>query len=442
MKGQFSTPPAILDVMVKKLFKKRHPKPNDHILDPGCGDGAFIKSILRWLSDNKIEAPQIVGVESDPKILKKARESLRGFGNVKLLNQDFLLEEFGVYNFVICNPPYVRIEKISESERKIYRKKFKTAKNRFDLYILFFEKALKCLAPSARLVFITPEKYEYTLTTKPLRKLLANYHVVEIQHLDEDAFRGLVTYPTITTVDNEIWGETQVIHRDGSTATLMLPSDGSPWNPAIRGETELYEKKLTLKALCNRVSCGVATGKDRVFVIPKGEVPSGLMPFVYRTVSGKELETEGIKDSKRMIIPYDRFGKLLPENELGELKQWLCKYKDALVSRSCVLKGKRKWYAFHENPPMMDILKPKILCKDIAKEPRFWLDKEGDIVPRHSVYYIVTKNPQILPKLLDYLNSEAAHRWLSVHCQRAANDFLRLQSATLKELPVPGDLNV
>ena len=442
MKGQVSTPPAVLDVMVKKLFKKRPPKPNDQILDPGCGNGTFIKGILQWLNDNKIKAPQIVGVESDPEILKKAQESLKGYENITLLNQDFLLEEFGTYNFMICNPPYVRIEKINESERNIYRKRFRTARNRFDLYVLFFEKALKCLAPSGRLVFITPEKYEYTLTTTPLRRLMANYHVVEIHHLDEDAFRGLVTYPTITTIDNEFWGETRVIHRNGSTANLMLPSDGSPWIPAIRGETELHETKLTLKNLCKRISCGVATGKDRVFVIPKDKVPDGLMPFAYRTVSGKELETGGINDSKRMIIPYDRFGKLLQENELGELKQWLYKFKDSLVSRSCVLKGKRKWYAFHENPPMVDILKPKILCKDITKEPRFWLDKEGNIVPRHSVYYIVTKNPQILSKLLDYLNNEPAHRWLSVHCQRAANDFIRLQSTTLKELPVPEDLNV
>lgn len=209
MKGQFSTPPAVLEVMVKKLFKKRPPKPQDRILDPGCGDGAFIKGVLQWLKENKIKAPQIVGVESDPKILKEAQESLKGYENVKLLNQDFLLEEFGTYNYIICNPPYVRIEKITESERNNYRKKFLTAKNRFDLYILFFEKAFKCLAPNGRMVFITPEKYEYTLTTKPLRKLMANYRVVEIHHLDEDAFRGLVTYPTITTADNEDWRKTR-----------------------------------------------------------------------------------------------------------------------------------------------------------------------------------------------------------------------------------------
>ncbi len=35
------------------------------------------------------------------------------------------------------------------------------------------------------------------------------------------------------------------------------------------------------------------------------------------------------------------------------------------------------------------ILRPKILCKDIGEKPQFWVDRSGQIVPRHSVYYIV-----------------------------------------------------
>jgi hypothetical protein len=99
---------------------------------------------------------------------------------------------------------------------------------------------------------------------------------------------------------------------------------------------------------------------------------------------------------------------------------------------------RKPWYAFHENPPLIDLLRPKILCKDIGPRPAFVLDPIGAIVPRHSVYYIVPGDSTDIMALLDYLNSETASGWLEKHCQRAANGFVRLQSSVLKRLPVPG----
>ncbi len=86
---------------------------------------------------------------------------------------------------------------------------------------------------------------------------------------------------------------------------------------------------------------------------------------------------------------------------------------------------------------MSDLLRPKILCKDISKKPCFWADKDAKFVPRHSVYYIVPNDPEIIDELVDYLNSIEAQNWLEDHCHRAANGFLRLQSTVLKKLPVP-----
>lgn len=437
-KGQVFTPPSIVDIMVEKLFRKRYPKPDDSVLDPGCGTGAFINGILRWCKEKNISPPRIVGVESDPRLIDKAQKFLsENYENIALLNQNFLLEKFDYYDFIISNPPYLRIEELDESERKIYREKFETAVNRFDLYILFFEKALKNLAPSGRLVFITPEKYEYTLTTKPLRKLMSKYHIEEIHHINEDAFKGLVTYPSIITINHDKGRSTKIIHRDGTSMTVDLPTDGSRWISVIKGESELVESDIVLEDICLRVSCGVATGADRVFVMHEDKVPTNLRIYAHPTVSGKQLTPEGIKLSDIMLIPYDRSG-LLPDEKLKEFKDWLSKYKDILNSRTCVTKGRRKWYAFHENPPMADILKPKILCKDISKDPKFWLDDGGEVIPRHSVYYIVPKNSDILLKLFDYLNSEESCKWLIAHCQRAANSFIRLQSSVLKKLPIVG----
>src|ERR1700682_2808552 len=76
------------------------------------------------------------------------------------------------------------------------------ARGRFDLYLLFFERALKSLKPDGRLVFITPEKFLYVETAAPLRRLLSTFQIENIKLADEQVFQGLTTYPTITSVVN------------------------------------------------------------------------------------------------------------------------------------------------------------------------------------------------------------------------------------------------
>jgi hypothetical protein len=88
-------------------------------------------------------------VEKDGGLAEVAR---RRFGGVaRVVVGDFLLmgaEELGgLFDFVISNPPYVSYERISPELRATYRRLFSVARGRFDLYMLFFEKALSLLRP-------------------------------------------------------------------------------------------------------------------------------------------------------------------------------------------------------------------------------------------------------------------------------------------------------
>ncbi len=143
-----------------------------------------------------------------------------------------------------------------------------------------------------------------------------------------------------------------------------------------------------------------------------------------------------------MLIPYSLDGVLFAERELGPLRPYLSEptRMNQLQNRTCV--RRKPWYAFHETPPLSEILRPKILCKDITARPMFWIDRPGVLVPRHSVYYIVPTDPARISDLCDYLNSDEATKWLNAHCQRAANGYLRLQSAILKKLPMPPSLAI
>jgi hypothetical protein len=357
---------------------------------------------------------------------------------VRIEHADFLEARTSSFDFVVGNPPYVSILGLSEGERELYRSRFSTARGRFDLYLLFFEQSLRSLALNGRLVFITPEKYLYVDTARPLRCLMAKSHVEELRLLSEDTFPGLVTYPTITVVNNRAASSTTILSRDGSSLQVDLPLRGDRWWPP-RESPEEEPAGPTLADLCVRISVGVATGADSVFVRRVDELPASLRRFAYPTVSGRELRptTIEVPRSRVMLVPYDANGRLLPQEKLGSLGTYLGgdEVKRRLLARTCV--RRKPWYAFHETPALREMLRPKILCKDIGSAPQFWVDRAGEIVPRHSVYYMVPREPRLIDSIVDYLRSPVAHRWLDRNCQRAAKGFLRLQSRALQRLPVP-----
>lgn len=440
MKGHVPTPSELADKMAEKLFEEKPPSEGDRILYPGLGEGPFVSAVCRYCNEHGLPTPKGVGIELDPEHVETAKQKLDQ-KNVEIQKRDFLgdVSDIGEFEYIIGNPPYVPIEGLDEQEKNEYKSEFDTANGRFDLYILFFERALELLKENGRLTFITPEKYTYVGTGSALRRLMTSYHVEEIEHVREDAFDAHITYPAITTISNNSTRQTRIIRRNGDERVVNLPPDGSSWASKIRGGADgALDSGVVLGDISQRVSCGVATGADSVFVVNESEVAEELEPWTYPTVSGSELgEYDGPYTDSVFICPYEENGNLVPEGELGEFGEWARDRRDRLEDRSCVRKGK-KWYAWHENPPMEDILQPKIVFRDVAETPHFWVDERGEVVPRHSVYYLIPEDDSIdLDELAEYLNSEDARVWMEAHCQRAHNDYLRLQSTVLKDLPVP-----
>ena len=441
MRGYVPTPPDVVDLMVAKLFEARGPSEDARLLDPGCGDGAFIDGVVRWCQRRGHPLPQIVGVELHPGRSEEARRRFAGVEPVCIFTRDFLRENLGPFDFVVGNPPYVAITELDEGEKARYRGEFETAVGRFDLYALFWERALRLLKPGGRLVFITPEKYATVESARPLRRLLSRLSVSEVQMLPENTFSGLTTYPTVTTVDHARPGSpTRLRLRDGAERAVRFTSDGRSLAASMYAEGPLADSDVRLSDVCVRVSCGVATGADRLFVRKTAGLDRDLRAHAYPTVSGRQLvpQNEELEPVDSILVPYNRRGQLLAFERLDGFGAYLEERKERLLARTCA--DRKPWYAFHETPPMEALLRPKILCKDVAEEPYFWVDREGAIVPRHSVYYIVPRNEDVVGDLADYLNGSEAKAWLMAHCQRVRKGFIRLQSTVLKRLPVPGDL--
>lgn len=446
MKGYVQTPADLANHIVKQLFRGNVPKAGDRILYPGAGNCPFGAAVEGVCEAHEWPYPEGHAVELNPEHVENAKA--RGLQHVTYHAADFLsldAQTLGTFDYVVGNPPYVGIEKLSDDEKERYRARFSSASGRMDVYFLFFEHSLNLLKEGGILSFVTPEKWTYVESAAPLRQLLGNVHIEAIEHIRENAFEKRITYPAITTVRKSPPSTTKVTLRNGSTYTTTLPASGESWAARLRGPAQMdIDMGGVLGDAVTRISAGMATGRDRIFVVDADDVPDTIsQQWLRPTVSGRELGTVDLASPpKRFLCPYTDNGCLYPEEELGSYRDWAEPHRTELEARFCVAQNGKPWYSWHETPPMEDILRPKILFKDVASKPHFWVDWKGDIVPRHSVYYAIPKRGVDIEDLTEYLNSKTARLWMEAHCHRAANGYLRLQSRVLEKMPIPESMHV
>jgi len=76
------------------------------------------------------------------------------------------------FDFVVGNPPYVRLHELSEEDKKYYRQAFESAKGQFDLYLLFIEQGIKWLNLKGNFGFIVPRFVLFNKQMSPAREFV------------------------------------------------------------------------------------------------------------------------------------------------------------------------------------------------------------------------------------------------------------------------------
>ncbi|MBE7628580.1 Eco57I restriction-modification methylase domain-containing protein [Tenacibaculum piscium] len=96
---------------------------------------------------------------------------------------------FGVdkFDIVIGNPPYVNVEKISKTVKNNISN-FKTAYQKYDLYVLFYETGINILKENGVLSYITSNKFLSQGYGLKLRQLFLNFDINIIVNFNYDVF--------------------------------------------------------------------------------------------------------------------------------------------------------------------------------------------------------------------------------------------------------------
>lgn len=461
------------------------------IVEPGCGDGAFLRRIVpRLLRSAEMHGRPIQDLstairayELDSSVVGIARESvvdmLAAHGathevSARLADQwvvegDFLLGDLGdQVQWVVGNPPYVRVEETSADEYAKYRAKWKTMTGRADIYIGFYEAALSLLKSGGQLCFICADRWMHNQYGAGLRR-----HIIEgfaLQVLIEVHDAGVfdvpvAAYPAITSIQraghtstllatansefDEVGAQRLVewlnttdrsdcTDRTFSASVLsgQFRSDASwPSGPPerLRLIADLEQRLPSLSEVGISVRVGLATGADRVYVVYNtGEIE----PHVLKMAVGPaDLKDGKIHWSGRYIVsPWDE-GSLVSLERFPGLRDYFETHRGTLEARYVAKKSPDAWWRTIDRPPADGYTQPKLLVADINDRIEPVLDENGHW-PLHSAYYI-TSTEWDLESLGGYLMSDVAGAFVEAYSVKMANGHLRVSGQYLKKIRLP-----
>lgn len=392
--GRFYTPNFIVCNILDMSGYYGHAILQKHAIDNSCGDGAFLVEMVRrycevavkeGFSSEEIACQLSVfihGIEIDPFECKKCISNVAQIASkfniydVKWdihCNDSMLTHDYdGKMDFVLGNPPYVRVHNVGDSLETI--KTFSFAQNGMtDLYIVFFELGIRMLNKQGVLGYITPSSYFNSIAGEAMRRYLIRYNlidkIIDLKHYQ--AFAA-TTYTAITILkkaknDSDVsyyqFDEKNQIPYYLDTLTSDDFFINSNFYFSNKQNLRLLKKIFNNLGHCDiAVKNGFATLCDPVFI--------GDFSFKSKYIIPVIKASTGRKTS--IFYPYDRTSKLVPESELQqdmELYRYLLDRKGLLVKRSSDKGTHNYWYAYGRSQAINDTYKNKISINTLIRTP-------------------------------------------------------------------------
>ncbi len=463
------------------------------VLEPSCGDGAFLGPIIdRLIASAEVHSrvpaelgSAIVALDLSELNVERARKFATtrlvdfGFRHAEaerlarswIRHGDFLLDsDIGEADFVIGNPPYIRLENVPAARTAAYRAACPTMRGRSDVYVGFIERGLRLLREDGVLGFIVADRWMHNQYGASLRRLVSSGYSVDavIEMHDVDAFEDEVSaYPAVTiirrgtqeravlaTTDRrfgpeaaeslEKWtntGRARSITRAGFRAARMdgwfggdeLWPSGEPATLALLRDLERRFAPLQDIATGTRVGIGVATGIDSVYVTRDANVvePDRLLPLV---TSGDVADGTVQWSGSYLVNPWDR-GQLVDLDAFPGLAEYFRSNEQALRMRHIGAKRPDAWYRTIDRVTPGLLETPKLLLPDIKAASHPVLE-EGNYYPHHNLYF-VTSTVWDLEVLGGLLLSEIANLFVGAYCVKMRGGSFRFQSQYIRRIRVP-----
>ncbi len=470
--GVVYTKPWVVDLILDLVgYSTNRPLHEMLLVEPSAGDGSFLLRAAGRLAESCVKhgvplstcRSAIVAFELDDQSAERSRialtQTLQFYdatpADAELLadgwvrSGDYLFEADHLAakaDFVVGNPPYIRLEDLGAMGEQ-YRLAYPTMIGRADIYIAFYEAALRHLKPGGACGFICADRWMFNQYGAELRSFITRNFSVEavIQMHHADAFEKEVSaYPAVTIIRNAKQGAVVVATLDpdaeviGATALASEFTQGKePW-PLMEPERLALLRRLelefqTLESTGTTVGIGVATGADKVFITRDPEVvePDRLLPLAMAfDIKGAAVTWSG----HYLINPWDECG-LVDLTLYPKLADHFSKNRSQLQGRHVGQKTPANWYRTIDRVNSQLTATAKLYLPDFKGRIAPVLDA-GNTYPHHNLYFI-TAEAWDLQVLGGLLLSDVAQFFIEAYGVRMRGGYLRFQAQYLRRIRVP-----
>lgn len=390
--------------------------------------------------------------------------------NTKLQRRDFLeilLEDSQPlwnkigqrYDLVIANPPYVRTQVLGAKKAKSLSRMFGLS-GRIDLYYPFLLGIADMLSDCGICGIIVSNRFMTTRSGKVVRKgLHERFDIRQVFDLGDTKLFQAAVLPAVlimkrktgspieqmtsfismyetpdTPAKREVTNLQEAVSAEG---TVQIPNSGTfriklgtlqigddheeVWRIA-NDETDNWLETVEQNTYCHfgelgKIKVGVKTTADRVFIRDDWEnLPVGSRPELLLSLTtgktGRRFRPLQAKPSTKILYPHaaSTDGKRYPVNlhNFPKSEAYLKKFRKELEGREYVVQSGRKWYEIWVPHNPQDWKKPKLVFRDIVKQPVAWLDFSGSVINGDCYWMALDKgkDPDLLWLCLAICNSK------------------------------------
>ena len=388
--GRYYTPLVIVESMLDLAGYTGVSITKKHIMENSCGDGAFLAEIVRrycavslGLGENRDtirdELGRFVhGLEIDcdewQKCIYNVSAVAAEYGvfdvdwDIKCANTLTVTEYSGKMDYVVGNPPYVRVHNLADYSNV---KKYSFAQNGMtDLYIVFYEIGLSMLNQNGVLCYINPSSIFNSLAGEFARRHFLTEHlltkVVDLKHYQP--FEA-TTYTAIVVLSKENRKDMVEYHEyDAKKGKIVFVDNVGYGDVYIDGSYYFADNRslLAVSGIIRRnpshgifeVKNGFATLFDDFFI--------GELDFSDYTIPVVKASTGRMSTC---FFPYDKKGELVPYEVLAQIPQIRQRYgqhSEKLKSRS--LENADAWHGFGRSQGIQDVPKRKYAINTLIRD--------------------------------------------------------------------------
>ena len=379
---------------------------------------------------------------------------------------DFLLAaNLGRFDTVVGNPPYIRIEQLSPDLQSEYRRRFESLYDRADLYVAFIQRGLDLLTANGTLSLICADRWTRNRYGSQLRRIVTErYRLKAYIDLNQASpFESdVIAYPSIFALSPGESSNVFVAHlptgnaeecaavitafHDSGVAPGIQSAIYDSWfageEPWVLGSPEhlaaLRKLETDFTTLegdgQTRVGIGIASGNDKVYIVPEGAdiEADRLLPLVMRS----DIEKGQIQNAHRCVInTFEGNGGVIDLRRYPRLSAYFEKHAEVVRKRHVAQRSGDGWFRTIDRAYPALVPKPKLLIPDIAGSNEVTFD-EGHYHPHHNLYF-VTSDSWDLEVLGGLLSSRVALYFIWSYATKMRGGYLRFQAQYLRRIRVP-----